>query len=224
MARQRSDIEYLPPGWQWVPAGEETWITSTGQTSTARHGRRGNEVLSTRQVQNYQRAKRAEQGVPKAPTVPRTGRIRTVKNGGPRYKKVQTDVTRSETQQTGVGSLYNAERHGYTETWVFYTFDDAQQYMLTHEKPKWADKAILQIRYTDRLNTTDRVGSDTTGGPGYATISTFGDAEDFFGAHVNDTIKGTLGTLAPWEDARQRIQNYDMSGEQARVYLYLMER
>lgn len=219
-----TDIEFLPPGWRWIPAGKESWITSEGKVSTARHGRNGNEVLSTRQVQNLQRAKRKEIGVPKAPTVHRTGRIRTIKQGGPRYKKLQTDVTKSNTQDTGVGTLYNAQRHGYTETWVFRTFDDAQQFMLTHEKPDWASKAILQIRFTDRLNTTDRVGSDETGGPGYSTLTGFGSADEFFGNAVNDVARGSLGILPPWEQARERINNYDMSGENARVYLYLMEK
>lgn len=231
---QAQDIEFLPAGWRWVAAGKESWITSTGEVSTARHGRKGNEVLSTRQVQNLQRTKRAEIGIPKAPTVHRTGRIRTVKGGGPRYKKLQTDVTPGRAgkgapftltgKPTGVGTIYNEQRHGYTETWVFRTFDDAQQYMLLHDKPAWAEKAILQIRFTDRLNTTDRVGSDETGGPGYATLTGFGAASEFFGNAVNEGPKGSLETLPPWEDARGRIDNYDMSGDQARVYLYLMEK
>lgn len=228
------DIEYLPPGWRWVPAGKEKWITSTGEVSTARHGRRGNETMSTRQVQNYQRARRAEQGTPKAPTVHRTGRIRTVKGGGPRYKKLQTDVTPGRAgkgakftltgKPTGVGTIYNEQRHGYTETWVFRTFDDAQQFALLHKKPVWASKAIIQIRFTDRLNTTDKVGSDETGGPGYASLTNLDAASRFFESAVNETTRGTLGTLAPWEQARQNINNYDMTGDKARVYIYLLEK
>jgi hypothetical protein len=219
-----TDIEFLPPGWRWVPAGKESWITSEGKISTARHGRNGNEVLSTRQVQNLQRAERAKEGVPKAPTVHRTGKIRTIKNGGPRYKKVQTDVTKSEHVQTGVGTLYNEQRHGYTETWVFYSLSDAQQYMKSHGKPDWANWAILQIRFTDRLNATDRVGSDTTGGPGYATLGGFVHPKFLFGDYVDLSTKGVLETKSPWEEARSRITNYDMTGDKARVYLYLMEK
>ena len=221
----RKDIEFLPAGWTWIPQGEETWITSTGQTSTARHGRRGNETLSTRQVQNYQREKRAAQGTPKAPSIPRQGKIRTIKGTGPRSNKLQTDITKSKKNPTGVGTLYNVERHGYSETYVFRTFDDAQQWALLNKVPAFAQKdgtAIIQIRFTDRLNTTSLVGSDTTGGPGYATLTTLDRANLFFGNIVNEDSRGSL-TL-PWGTARERIDNYDMSGKDARIYIYVMEK
>lgn len=218
MANKAQDIEFLPAGWRWVAAGKETWITSTGQTSTARHARKGNETLSTRQVQNVQRSVRKERGIPKAPTIHRTGRIRTIKSSGPRSKKLQS----SNTKEGGIGSLYVG--HGRTETYVFYTFDDAQQWALTHDIPGFSEDdglTIVQIRFTDRLKTSDRPGSDTTGGPGYAAITTLDRSDLFFGNAVNDTHYGSI--IAPWEMARERIQNYDMSGKDARVYIYVTE-
>lgn len=212
------DIEFLPAGWRWVAAGKEAWITSTGETSTARHARRGNETLSTRQVQNYQRAERATLGIPKAPTIRRSGLIKTIKGAGPRSKKLQS----TNTKKGGIGSFYVG--HGHTQTYVFYTFDEAQHWALTHNIPSFSAEdglTIIQIRFTDRLNTTNLPGSDKTGGPGFAAISTLDRSDLFFGTAVNAVRFGSV--TAPWEMARQRIQNYDMSGSDARVYLYVTE-
>lgn len=227
MAEAR-DIEFLPAGWRWVAAGKEKWITSEGKESTARHARRGNQTLSTRQVQNIQRAERSALNIPKAPAIRRTGRIRTVKGSGPRGRKLQTNVTTGFNQNTGVGSIYNEEVHGYTETYVFYTFDDAQEYALTHNPPDFAAYMLVQIRYTNRLVATDRVGSDEVGkGPGYATLS-----RGFLSTSKNSLTWGNgvnatetpSGDSSPWEYMREHIGNYDMSGQDARVYFYLMEK
>lgn len=53
MAKQ---IEGLPEGWVWIYDGQETWINSKGQRSTARHALnlKSGETLSVRQVQNTQ--------------------------------------------------------------------------------------------------------------------------------------------------------------------------
>jgi len=222
-----TEIEYLPFGWKWVGAGKSSWnYTNTKGvtiTSTARHAEGPNgAVLSTRQVQNQQRAARAAAGMPKPPTVQRQGRTRTIK--GP--AGLATDVTRSTSGlPTGVGSLYNPNRHGQTVTWVFRSIEDARDGIINkYVPPPWAKYGILKARFTERLVGTDRIGSDTVGVKnGYATISGFADPGDIVDDATNyNDYTGDIRNV--WIGAENRLKNYDMSGKQARVYIEWQEK
>ena len=205
MAKQ--EIQGLQQGgWFWVDAGKEQWTTSEGKVSTARHARRGNQTLSVRQVQNQQRATRSQQGRPKAPTMPRTGKTRTIRG---KYAEKS-------------GSLYNPTEHGRIEPLVFRSLNDALNYGALEGWPDWATLGVIQIRYTERLVTTDKVGSDVRDKNGYATITGYFLPSEAEGANVYLESRGT--EPFPFQQAFQNIVKYDMTGSRARVYVVLMEK
>lgn len=211
MPRDRQ-VEYLPEGWQWRSKGQDG--------KTARHALNPQgEVVSLRQVQNMQRARRAELGQPKPPSIRRRGRIHTRQTPG----GLPTNVTSSPVQHLpeGVGSLYNPNQHGQIQTWTFYDFQDAMRgVMIDYKPPEWAKYGIIKVRYTERLRSTDRTGSDVVGQKnGYSTLSWIADPQDM---QMNAPNVGQ--SLGIWDLAAQRLSNYDMSGSNARVYIEWQER
>lgn len=202
-----AQIEDLPVGWEWVPAGTKTWITSQGKQSTARHAenRLSGQTMSLRQAQNIQRGARAQRGQPKGPSTPRTGKTRTIK--GPYDAKSK--------------SMYRPDIHGRTETLVFRDFNSARNFAALNGLPEWAKSGIIHIRYGERLVSTNRQGSDTLDRNGYASITGFFNTAN---AQGPDAFSTSSSIPFPWQEAEQRIQNYDMSGKSARVYIVLSER
>jgi hypothetical protein len=230
----KKQIKYLPEGWEWRYKGEQTFTFTDAKgivhSSDERHGynTKTGDYLSTRQIQKRQREVRSQQGVPKAPTVARTGKIRTIKSGGKSRKQLQTNVTRSNSEQTtptGVGSLFNENFRGRTETWVYRNLNELRSDIwrnLPTGLPDWVSYGMIEIRFTERLNVTDKVGSDQLVKNGYASITPFYSKEDFVD-YVDKT--GSLGDIPnPWDVAIDNLQNYDMTGPTARVYLYLAEK
>lgn len=222
MANKKSNrqIQGLPQGWKWVSVGQETWTTSTGATSTAKHaidptGKR----VSLRQAQNLQREARAAQGQPKPPSIPRTGKSRTIK-----YTQGLVDRTKGGKTGTSLGvSLYSPERHGQAQSIVFYDFDGMKKWVEAHPLNDMYKNVTIQIRYTERLSEPTKTDSDPTKKGGYATLTPFRTA-DFF----NDTVtseQANFGDLQnPWLQAEQKLGEFDMSGKNARIYLYMSER
>lgn len=218
MAKSRKkQIDYLPQGWEWrYKEDHEAWTTSSGKTSYERHGvntLNPNETLSVRQIQNIQRQVRANQGKPKPATVKRTGRIRTIKT----EREIGENTKRGE-----VGTLFNPARRGITETWVFYNLTEARNYVYRYGLPEWANHAMIEIRYTERLITTNKTGSDTRDKNGYASITPFRSAYDIEYFVDKNGANGAIPN--PWDLAVSNIANYDMTGDRARVYIYLAEK
>lgn len=211
-------IQYLPPGWVWVYADEhQAWTTGKGNVSYERHGHNTltGENLSTRQIQNRQREARSQAGTPKAPTIPRTGKTRTiVKNKGHQYG--------------GFGS----EEIGEEQKLVFRTLDDARNYVAQYGVPDGFKSALIQVRYSSRLKGPARAGTTRDGKEyvipqGYATLTRYIDAEGNTSTLVDDAIDATTGsTQYPnvWNQAAQKITDFDMTGKNARVYLYFTQR
>lgn len=215
MAKSKQ-IEFLPAGWEWRYKGEQQWTTAKGTASYERHAYNVNtgKTLSVRQAQNLQREERVRQGQPKAPTVQRTGRTKRIVNKG---------QPGENTKRGDVGSLYNPARHGKTETWVFRSLSDAQNYVTKNALPKWAKFGIIQVRFTERLVVTSKTGSDTRSKNGYASITPFRSTRDL--VEFTDPTLHARGEIdSPWTVAENNISNYDMTGDRARVYIYLQER
>lgn len=194
MAKQARDIEYLPAGWRWVGEGKATWTTAQGKQSTVRHAEGPNgATLSVRQVQNQQRAARAQQGQPKPAQIGRAGRI----------------YTRADKGRTGT-------------TWVFRNFQDAKAYIAKNGVPDEYKLALIQIRYSRRVVGSTNPNSDPKVSGGYATLGNYDTTEDF----VEGALPASGPTLGPkkinrWYQAEQRLSEFDMSGKNARVYVYL---
>lgn len=197
----------LLPGYTWVYKGEETWTTSSGKKSDERHaitpdGKR----ISVRQAQNLQRTERVNVGQPKAPTIPRQGRTRRIVGS----------------HHEGSKSLYNPEVHGRSESWVFRSLDDAQVYFINNPPPEWARIAIIQIRFSERLVATTKVGSDKVGKRnGYASISPYVDAQELPEQALGTQYSGNVGNA--FTEGFKNLRNYDMSGPSARVYVLFQE-
>lgn len=211
--------EYLPKGWEWRYEDEQTWTTSQGKLSTQKHfyNPLTNEYMSVRQGQKLQRIARESAGQPKPKSIPRTGKIRTIKGGhGPKRKIDKT--------ARGGLSIYGPETHGRTESLDFYSLVSAQNYVFSNGLPSWAKYAIIQVRFTERLVATSKTGSDEVGEKnGYASLSKFvgiKDLEQF----VTDSQPVVDEVVNPWVEAYSNITNYDMTGKNARVYILLQER
>lgn len=221
------DIEFLPPGYRWVAAGKEKWTTSQGKESTQKHAVGPNgETLSVRQVQNRQKAARVEAGQQIPARVRRTGKIRTIKGGGPKNKR-SIDRTKGGRSGTSSGiSLDSPVSHGRTESLVFYTLQDARQWVFNNTQELatgWAQFGLLSIRYTERLVSNNKIGSDELDKNGYASITPFFTV-DSLTKYVarNEGIDDQPPN--PWALAISNISRYDMSGDNARVYLELKEK
>lgn len=202
-----SNIEFLP-GYRWAYKGEETWTTKTGKSSNERHAIAPDGTrLSVRDAQNLQRARAQVVGQAKAPTVPRQGRTKRLVNKG----------------APGQGSLYDPSVHGKSESWVFRSYGDAQNYFMLNPPPNWARNAIIQVRFTERLYSTTKVGSDKVGKKnGYASVSPYFDAQE-----ISEMASGQqYGGIVPnaWDAGAKNLTNYDMSGDKARVYVLFQEK
>lgn len=214
----QKSIDYLPPGWVWVYTKEhQAWTTSKGTTSYERHGynTQTGATLSTRQVQNMQRSTRETAGTPKAPSIPRKGKTRTIiKNKGH--------------QQGGFGS----DSVGEEQKLVFRNLDDARMYIAHYGVPDGFQNALIQIRYSSRLKGPARAGTIRDGKQyvipqGYATLTRYIEADSNNATLVTDAMNATLGdTRYPnvWVQAEQKIQEFDMTGKSARVYIYFTQR
>lgn len=212
-----ADIEYLPPGWHWVAAGKETWFYKNAKgeevASTAKHARRGDETMSLRQAQNIQREERERLGTPKTPSVPRSGKIRTIK----------TERDLDKTSKGGV-SLYSPELHGRQEIYVFRNFADARNWAFQNSSNLAQFKNFaIQIKYTQRLF-GKKPGSDPKSKGGHATLGSPSRYSTFTAGIVSNEKNVSKDTLNPWEEAREKLSGYDMSGDNARVYIYASER
>lgn len=202
-----SNIEFLP-GYRWAYKGEEIWTTKSGKQSDQRHaiapdGRR----ISVREAQDLQRQARARANQPKAPAIPRQGRTKRLVNKG----------------APGQGSLYDPQAHGKSESWVFRSYADAQNYFLLNPPPAWARKAIIQVRFTERLYSTNKIGSDKVGKKnGYASISPYFDAQEITEMAQGQQYSGNVPNA--FDAGTKNLQNYDMSGKNARVYVLFQER
>lgn len=212
-------VEYLPKGWEWRYKGEQTWTTSQGKLSTEKHfyNPQTNEYMSVRQGQKLQRITRESVGQPKPKPVPRTGKIRTIKGGhGPKR-------TIDKTGRGGL-SIYGPKTHGRTESLVFRSLVDAQNYVYSSGLPSWAKYAIIQARFTERLVATDKTGSDQVGEKnGYGSLSTFISVKDLE-SFVTESRIIIDEVVNPWVEAYSNITKYDMTGKNARVYILLQER
>lgn len=197
-------INFLP-GYTWVYKGEETWTTSTGKKSDERHAiAPDGSRISVRQAQNLQRDIRVQQGQPKSPAVPRQGRTKRIIGNAQK------------------GSLYDPRVHGLSESWVFRSFNDAQTYFINNPVPEWATSAIIQIRFTERLIATTKVGSDKVGKRnGYASISPYVDAQELSEQALGKQYDGQVGNA--FTEGAKNLGNYDMSGPNARVYVLFQE-
>lgn len=203
MAKSRQ-IEFAPVGYEWRSAGQD------GQSARHALDPKGN-VISLRQAQNIQAAERARLGQPKAPQQRRAGKINTRRN--------------FDTESKSATTIHNAGVHGRIERLDFYTLDDARNWVTLNGIPKWAANAIIQIRYTERLRGTGKKGSGKVGDRnGYASISGFSVRETFVKEAGDRTFAVTSDTGNIWNNAESRIADYDVGGDNARVYIYLQEK
>jgi hypothetical protein len=204
----------LPTGWVW---SNDPWVNSRGQQSTARHGhwvgdgrvvRKGNRDLSLREVQNRQKQTNAKLGIVKPASKRKTGRIRTIKYNPEKPKEI-----------------LNPERRGQAQYWTFYTLAEARSFVGLQGIPLKYLNVLIQVNYTKKIVDTSKTGSDTKVGKrnGWATLTPFREAAIYNDGAVTNDAKIQIFDN-PWIQAETNIQNFDMSGSKARVYVYMAER
>jgi hypothetical protein len=204
----------LPTGWVW---STEPWVNSRGKQSTARHGqwvgdgrrvKKANRSLSLREVQKRQGQEKAKQGIVKPAPVRRVGLIKTLR-GHP------------ESPQ----SKFKKEEHGDVKVLSFYNIVEARNYVALHGIDEKYLHVLIQVRYTEKIVDTSKTGSGTSVGKknGYATLSSFRSAE-VYNVGASSTEPKIRGLDNPWVQAETNIQNYDMSGKRARVFIYVAEK
>lgn len=204
MAKQKDEykqVSNLPQGWVWVYKGKEQWVTSQGKVSDERHAKNllSGKTLSVKQVQNQQRETRAALGQPKAPAIKRTGKIRT-----------QKFARRDKAQRFG-------ELHGETRIYTFYDIDSAEAWVKEGHIPKNLRMAIIQARYTKALGVAGPKSDPYAKKGGYVNLTSY--------ASTSILERGVSKTgVAPWEEARAKLPNFDMSGSNARIYVFASER
>lgn len=197
-------IEYAPVGYEWRSAGQD------GQTARHALDPQGN-VISLRQAQNIQRTERARLGQPKAAQQRRTGKIRTQRKLDVKGKSATT--------------IHSASVHGRIERLDFYSLNDARTWVTLNGVPQWAQNAVIQIRYTERLRGTGKKGSGKVGDRnGYASLTGFNIRETFIKEAGDRAFAVGSDTGNVWNNAERRIADYDVSGDNARVYIYLQEK
>lgn len=212
---QNRQIEHLPKGWVWSDQ-PWTYTTKTGivKHSTARHGHGPHgEDISLRQVQDRQKAARLREGIVRAAPVRRTGRIRTFR-GFPGVKRTQFGPFESEVT------------HGIQQSFSFYSLDAARAWVMANGLDPRFEHAVIQIKYTEKITDTSRTGSPTAKGAkgGFATITPFRSAT-LFNDSAPLTSEESRGEIEnPWVTAEKNLSNYDMTGSNARVYIYMAER
>lgn len=209
----------LPPGWINVQKGSKNPDGSTGYTYTDRTGATvhsnerhaynvlSGETMSVRQYQTLQRKNREARGAPKPAPVQRTGKIRT--RYGPSSGKG--------------GDFYDPRLHGDTQVFIFRDIDTARVFAaLDNTIPDKYNLFLIQIRYTQRLQ-PGKENSDTRARNGYATLSAYVTRDEFqLAAALSGPIRGVPNV---WDEAETLLQqNFDMTGERARVYIYAAEK
>ena len=206
MAKDRQ-IEYLPQGWVWRSAGQDG--------KSARHAiRPDGSIASLREAQTLQKQERAQLGVPKAPQQRRIGKIRTQRNLG--------QGTNKKPDATG---MFNPEIHGRIERLDFYSLQDAQNYVALNGLPSWARHGMIQIRFTERIRGGSLPGSDKIGKRnGIAALSGFSTSKTIQAEAADTTFAANSDSGNVWANAQKRVQNYDMSGNNARVYIFVQEK
>lgn len=207
------DIKYLP-GWRWVSAGKEEWIANRGTKSEHRSTQRhaidpeGN-ARSVRYTQDRQKEAEAESGVVRPEPVPRRGKIRTIFG--------QTGGRKTQGKGSGRGQIIL----------VFRDFVEAREYVKQHsDEIRKFTYGLIQIRYSARLKNATRPGTDTSPTNGYSTLTGYQFAELPADKGAGPFVLGaytsaSIGLGNPWEDAARQLTDFDMSGENARVYIYL---
>ncbi len=212
---QNRQIEYLPPGWVWSNQ-PWTYTTKTGivKHSTARHGHGPHgEDISLRQVQERQAAEKTREGIVRPAPVRRTGRIRTFR-GFPGVKRTQFGPFESEVT------------HGIQQSFSFYSLDAARAWVMMNGLDPRFEHVVIQIKYTEKITDTRKTGSPTAKGTkgGFATITPFRSAS-LFNDSAPLTSEESRGEIEnPWVTAEKNLSNYDMTGSNARVYIYMAER
>ena len=210
--RERKQVEHLPQGWVWVYKGEEAWTTSQGKVSTERHAKNllSGDTLSVKQAQKQQRIRRAEIGQPKPAAIKRTGKIRTQRYTGERREAPpKKGVKFRKTPNTNV--------HGNIHVYTFRTLEDAQAWLQAGNVPANFRAALIQARYTVALGIA-KAGSDPyKKHGGYVNLTGYTD--------IDILVRGiSRAGFAPWEQARERLTEFDMTGDNARIYIYAVER
>lgn len=207
-----ADIKYLP-GWHWVAKGKETWERENGTTSTEKHAiDPTGKARSVRYTQDRQKKAEAAQGIVRPPSKPRTGKIRTIYG--------QTGGRKTGGSGTNRGQVIL----------VFRDFDSARNYVVQNGLGNFR-LGLIQIRYTERLNAATNPGSDKSPRGGYSTLTSYQSISVPKGPHAGEDDIFVIGAYTttsrigsqdnPWEEAKSQLNNYDMTGDNARVYIYL---
>lgn len=206
---QRKQIEHLPPGWYWVPKGEGQWTYTNrkGQTvrSTQKHGLGPNgETLSVRQVQNRQRAERERLGQAKPPTVPRTGRTRTITQKSfkshPRFD------------------------HGLVKTYIYRDLATLRRDVANDPKlTKGFRYGILKIKYDKRITGND--DSPPRKKRGFASLTGFTDTKDWVDwANQGNMTPPDNPEGNPWVESEKELSNYQMTSSSVRYEFQVFEK
>lgn len=209
----------LPPGWINVQKGAKNPDGTFGYNYTDRQGNTvhsderhaynvlSGQTMSVRQYQTLQRQNRQARGAPKPEPVQRTGKIRT------RY---------GPTSGKG-GDFYDPRLHGNTQVFIFRDIDTARVFAsLDNTIPPQYNLFLIQIRYTER-KIPAKDGSDKRNRNGYATLSAYTARDEFqLAAAFEGSIQGVPNV---WDRAEELIEEqYDMTGDKARVYIYAAEK
>lgn len=215
MAKEPKDIKYLP-GWHWVAAGKEEWTDQRGLTSTERHAVAPDGTKwSVKRTQNLQKQRESEAGVIRPEPKQRTGRIRTI------YGKTGGRVT--EGRGAGRGDIIL----------VYRTFAAAQNDVtLNPDQFRKFRFGLIQARYTERLSDATNPDSDQSPRNGYTTLTGYinitvpkgphAGEDDVFITGASTTVENLgKGRTNPWREAEEKLENYDMTGDKARVMIYL---
>lgn len=219
--RNRS-IEYLDPSWIWIYKEDGVaWTTSTGKTSYERHAynTQTGQSISTRQAQNMQRATRALIGQPKSPTIRRVGKTKTIK---------AATLQRNLPEDENLRSIYDPEIHGDVQSIPFRSFEDAKTFVANDQLPEGYTMALINIKFRKSLKNEYKTKDKKTGkmvNSFYANILSFTDI-DLLTAGAKTTSKVIKGTtiINPWWQAYSNMENFDMSGNNTRVYITVFER
>lgn len=150
---ERKQIEGLDQGWIWIYSGEEEWINSKGDKTTARHAKNylSGDTLSVKQVRNQQRL---GQGLPVTP-IP-TGKVRE----GVVYTKTKESHYR-----------------GNTVSYSFRTLEDAQMFVQSDNIPEQFRFVAIQTKFKNsKIPGKDYKRYDKNGNlirSRYASLSTY---------------------------------------------------
>jgi hypothetical protein len=219
MAKIPKDIQYLP-GWYWVSAGKEEWTANIG--TKAQHTTKERHAIdptgaarSVRYTQDRQKDAEAAQGVVRKPVEHRTGKTRT------------TYGTTGGRKTSGSGTNRGQVIIRFTD------FTSARNYAVLEGLGDFT-YGLIQIKYSRRLSGTNRPGTNGKEYGGFSTLVGYqynqypntkqfrenaGKPGPFSRGAATSAKLGVEGN--PWEVAKERLQEFDMAGEDARVYIVL---